>query len=60
MTAAGLTPAQARYLSILAAQDLRADEQRGWTTVNSGVIRDIHNPAWEALQPACHWDEDPG
>lgn len=59
MTAVQLTPAQARYLSILAAEDLRADEQRGRTAGNSAVIRDIHDPAWEALQPACQWEELP-
>lgn len=58
MTAVQLAPAQARYLSILAAQDLRADEARGWTADRSSVIRDIHYPAWQALQAACQWDDD--
>jgi hypothetical protein len=53
-----LTRAQARYLSILAAQDLREDEGRGRTAANSEVIRLIHQPAWQALQPACEWDAD--
>jgi hypothetical protein len=52
-----LTRAQARYLSILAAQDLREDEEtHRRTAANSGVINDIHRPAWEALQAACEWD----
>lgn len=60
MTAIELDARQARWLSILAAQDLRADEQRGRTAANSAIIRDIHDPAWEALQPACQWDDLPG
>jgi hypothetical protein len=58
VTAVDLTPAQARWLSILAAEDLRADEQLGRTPATSAVIRDIHDPAWQALQPACQWDHD--
>jgi hypothetical protein len=47
-----LTREQARYLSVLAAVDLRAS----WP--GSGVTRDIHRPAWQALQPACQWGEE--
>lgn len=56
---AALTPAQARYLSILAASDLRlAADEDGRTAANSAVIRDIHYPAWQALQTACAWADD--
>lgn len=54
-----LTPEQARYLSTLTAEDLRTDEQHGRTPATSPVLRDIHYPAWQALQPACHWDTQP-
>ena len=53
MTAVELTKSQARYLSILAATDLRT----GVPSPGSSVTRDIHYPAWEALQPACEWDD---
>lgn len=49
--AVGLTREQARYLSVLAASDLRTH----WP--GSSVVRDIHEPAWQALQPACEWDD---
>jgi hypothetical protein len=52
-----LTRAEARYLSILAAQDLRDDAGRGRTAGNSEVISRIHQPAWAALQAACEWDD---
>jgi hypothetical protein len=48
-----LTSKQARYLSILAAQDLRGSNP------DSNVVRTIHLPAWEALQDACEWEDDP-
>lgn len=47
-----LTREQARYLSVLAASDLRAS----WP--GSRAVRDIHEPAWQALQPACEWDDE--
>ena len=51
-----LTRQQARYLSVLAAQDIAADEARGL----KGVVA-RHYPAWEALQPVCAWEaEDNG
>ena len=48
-----LTPEEARWLSILAASDLRHDRERG-------IVRlaDRHQPAWDKLQPACQWDGD--
>lgn len=53
MAAADLTADQARYLSMLAAQDIKGDRERGM----HGVA-DRHLTAWEALQPACEWEED--
>lgn len=50
--AVGLTREQARYLSVLAASDLRAHWPDG------SVARDIHEPAWQALQPACAWGDE--
>lgn len=50
--AVGLTREQARYLSVLAAADLRASYP------GSSVARDIRRPAWQALQPACEWDDE--
>ena len=50
-----LTREEARYLSILAAQDLRQDHDRG---AHARVIGDIHQPAWAKLQPACEWEQD--
>ncbi len=48
-----LTPGEARYLSVLAAQDVRADRERGLDG-----IADRHGSAWEKLQPACEWEDD--
>lgn len=46
-----LTAAEARYLSVLAAQDIKADRERG-----RDGIADRHVTAWEKLQDACDWD----
>ncbi len=46
-----LAPAEARYLSVLAAQDMRRDREDGLDRT-----ADRHLPAWEKLQPACEWD----
>ena len=48
-----LTRQQARYLSVLAAQDIAADEARGL----KGVVA-RHYPVWEALQPVCAWETE--
>ena len=48
-----LTRAEARYLSVIAAQDMRRDREDG---LNRTAGR--HSAAWEKLQPACEWDED--
>jgi hypothetical protein len=49
-----LTSEQARYLSILAAQDIRHDRERGLTGT-----ADRHEGAWTALQEACEWEGEP-
>ena len=46
-----LTREEARYLAVIAAQDIRTDRARGL----DGVVS-RHEPAWEKLQPACEWD----
>jgi hypothetical protein len=48
-----LEPADVQFLSVLLAQDIRADRARGLT----GVV-ERHMRIWEKLQPACRWDED--
>jgi hypothetical protein len=48
-----LTPAEAQYLSILAAADIRRDQANG---LHGPPAR--HLPAWEKLQPACQWADD--
>ncbi len=53
MTAVELTRDQARYLSVVLAVDIAGDEERGL----SGIVR-RHLPIWEALQPACAWDDE--
>jgi hypothetical protein len=56
-----LEPGEARYLSILAAGDLRTDEERRQATRYGPVMSAIgqrHRSAWEKLQPACRWDDD--
>jgi hypothetical protein len=45
-----LTASQARYLSVLAAQDIRRDRERGLS-----ATADRHEGAWNALQEACEW-----
>jgi hypothetical protein len=47
-----LTPAEARWLSVLAAADLRRDRERGLHAAER------HQPAWDKLQPACEWERD--
>ncbi len=51
MSRVELTREQARYLSILAAQDLRRDREYG---LNG--MADRHQGAWDKLQPACEWE----
>ena len=51
-----LEPAEARYLSVLAAGDLRTDEARGLSM--RAAVMQLHRSAWEKLQPACRWDDD--
>ena len=48
-----LPRAVARYLSVLAAQDIRHDEE----CERFNMAR-RHHEAWELLQPACEWDAD--
>jgi hypothetical protein len=48
-----LTREEARWLSILAAADLRRDREHGITR-----LADRHQPAFDKLQPACQWDDD--
>ena len=51
-----LEPAEARYLSVQAAGDLRTDEARGLSM--RAAVMQLHRSAWEKLQPACRWDDD--
>ena len=50
-----LTRADARYLSVLAAQDIRHDESRDLPATAAR-----HRPAWRALQRACRWGKEAG
>jgi hypothetical protein len=54
MTAVELTAEQARYLSILATNDIMRDVKRGLTH-SAGR----HGQAWNALQAACDWEPLP-
>lgn len=49
LTQVELTPAQARWLSVLAAARCTAE---GESAIQRG-----HYAAWEALQAACRWTE---
>lgn len=48
-----LEPAELQFLSVLLAQDIRRDRERGL----SGVV-ERHMAIWEKLQPACQWGDD--
>ena len=52
MATVELTTDQARYLAVIAAQDMHDDRERGLERT-----ADRHYPAWEALQDACAWDD---
>lgn len=52
LTQVELTPDQARYLSVIAAQDMRKDQENGLTG-----CAERHYSAWLALHDACRWDE---
>jgi hypothetical protein len=56
-----LEPREARYLSILAAQDIRIDEARREDAPQGpavSAVEQLHRSTWMKLQPACRWDDD--
>ena len=53
MTAVDLEPDEARYLSILAAADMRR------TAAVELTVRPWHQAAWDKLQEACQWEDPP-
>ena len=58
-----LTQAEAQYLAVLAATDLRRDRERhpdSYFPSGSAVrhVREYHQSAWEKLQAACDWEHD--
>jgi hypothetical protein len=50
-----LTRLQARYLSVLAAQDI--NRERGLGPLYRYHVK-LHSAAREALQPACEWESE--
>jgi hypothetical protein len=46
-----LTREEARYLSVMLAEDLRRDREAGRTGT-----ADRHQAVWDKIQPACEWE----